>query len=96
MTLTKDGNPLYGDYNIESKEKITPPQSLTAKEEEINKGNEWLDSLRGKRVGTPAIKVKRLSNTIVSRGQRHSVVGERHGAQGNILNSGQRKAISGI
>ena len=97
MTLQKDGNPLYGESNIESKEKITPPQSLSPDEEVYNKGNEWLEFLKDndKSRGQKAVRSRRLNTRYVSRGQRGAVHGETDGPAGNVKSKAQRKVVKG-
>lgn len=96
MTLAKDGSPLSGVSNIESKEKITPPQSLNPDEEKLNVDNEWLDHLRGDRsAGHKAVRTVRLNSRSVSRSQRKAVVGEGDGPTGHLTSRGQRKVVKG-
>lgn len=94
MTLTKDGNPLYGESNTESKEKTIPRRSLTPKEKEFNTENEWLRKLEGRGDrGQKAINTQRIPTRYVSRGQRGAIVGETDGPESKVRSKAQRKVV---
>ena len=93
---TKDGNLSFGESNIELKEKITPPLKLSPDEEKYNRENEWLKAIEEGDLfrGARAINTKRIPTRYVSRSQRISVRGEKHGPAQGPRNKKQRKAIS--
>lgn len=85
---------MFGEYNIESKEKITPPRTLTKEQKKANVGNEWLEFLKGdKSVGHKAVRTKRLNTRYVSRGQRGAVITEKDGETGVERSRKQRKVV---
>lgn len=69
---------------------------MTKDQEVYNKGNEWLEYLRGNsKVRPKAVRTQRLNTRYVSRAQRGAVVGEKDGQPGTQVSNAQREVVKG-
>lgn len=95
MMLEKDGNQLFGDLDIESREKTTRQMFSSNNETDentLNSNNEWFEWLSGNgKKGKPAIKIKERLTINRSRSQLRAVLNERPEPDTGHQRSGAQK-----